>query len=75
MVQTGERPHQSTLLLSGLAGRQRLTPSGARAFTLFGLPGDFLDLHSLLMRQMDYRVLALTDCVVVNAPHDRIDRC
>lgn len=72
MVQTDERPHQSTLLLSGLAGRQNLTPSGARSFTQIGLPGDFLDLHSLFMGQMDHGVLALTDCMVVNAPHDRI---
>lgn len=74
LVRAGDRPTQSTLLLSGYMGRIVVGPGGERQFTQLNLSGDFLDLHSFLMKQMDHGVVALTDCVVATTPHAKLRR-
>lgn len=74
LIEPGDRPHFSTFLVSGFCARFSLTPSGGRQLTEINVAGDFIDLHSLLMRQMDHGVLALADCVVAPAAHDDLRR-
>ena len=74
LIEPGDRPHFSTLLVSGFCARFTLTAAGGRQLTEINVPGDFIDLHSLLMRQMDHGVVALGDCVVAPAPHDKLRR-
>ena len=74
IVEPGDRPHFSTFVVSGLCARFSLTPSGGRQLTEINIAGDFVDLHSLLMRQMDHGVIALSDCVVAPAAHDDLRR-
>ena len=62
IVDMGDRQSFSIILLDGFAARMNLLRNGGRQFTELGLPGDFLDLHSLVMKRMDHSVLALTDC-------------
>jgi CRP-like cAMP-binding protein len=69
IIMEGDRPGQSTLLVSGFAGRQSSTLDGRRSLTQLSIAGDFVDLHSLLMKQMDHGVVALTDCRVSTASH------
>lgn len=72
IISPGERPGRSTLLLSGITARQNVMMDGSRSFTQLNIAGDFVDLHSLLMQQMDHGVVAITDCVVSTAPHQKI---
>lgn len=72
IIRPGERPARSTLLVEGWIARFSVLRDGARSFTQLGVAGDFIDLHSLLMKQMDHGVLALTDCVTAAAPHKRL---
>jgi CRP-like cAMP-binding protein len=72
IVRAGERPGHSTLLLEGFCSRFVSGSSGARQITQVNLAGDFLDLHSFLMKQMDHGVVALSDCVVMSAPHVKL---
>ncbi|WP_165187903.1 Crp/Fnr family transcriptional regulator [Caulobacter soli] len=74
LVEPGDRPSFSTLLISGFCARYSLTVDGGRQLTEVNVPGDFIDLHSLLMRQMDHGVVALGDCVVAPAPHADLRR-
>lgn len=74
LVRPGDRPDHSTLLISGLCARYSLTADGRRQLTEINLAGDFVDLHSLLMRQMDHGVVALTECVVAPAAHSDLRR-
>ena len=74
IVAEGSRPNHSTLLTSGFAGRYITLADGRRQITEISVPGDFVDLHSLLMKQMDHGVVALTDVTVQNAPHGRLRR-
>ena len=72
LVREGDRPNRSTLLVSGLATRYRVLSHGQRQITAIHIPGDFVDLHSLLIKTMDHSVGALTDCDVVVFPHTRL---
>ena len=69
IVREHTRPLHSTLLISGFSARYSTLADGARQITEINVPGDFIDLHSLLMKQMDHGVVALTECVVAEAPH------
>ncbi|MBO9547275.1 MAG: Crp/Fnr family transcriptional regulator [Caulobacter sp.] len=74
LVEPGDRPHFSTFVVSGFCARFTLTPTGGRQLTEINIAGDFVDLHSLLMRQMDHGVVALADCVVAPAAHEDLRR-
>lgn len=74
IVEPGDRPNYSTFLVSGFCARYSLTLGGDRQFTELNVPGDFIDLHSLLMKQMDHGVMALSDCVVAPAQHGDLRR-
>jgi CRP-like cAMP-binding protein len=74
IVSEHSRPEHSTLLLSGFAGRYVTLADGRRQITEISIAGDFVDLHSLLMKQMDHGVIALTDVTVANAPHAALRR-
>lgn len=72
IVTENAHPAQSTLILSGFTGRYSTVASGGRQITEVNVAGDFVDLHSLLMKQMDHGIVALTDCLYANAPHARL---
>jgi CRP-like cAMP-binding protein len=68
LVREGERPSESTLLLEGFAARYKLLRNGRRQITALHIPGDFVDLHSFLLKKMDHGVVALTPCRVGLVP-------
>jgi len=74
IVQPGDRPTHSTFLVEGFCARYTLTQAGGRQLTEINVPGDFIDLHSLLMKQMDHGVVALSDCVIAPAQHADLRR-
>ncbi len=70
IVRAGDKPRESCLMLSGLSARYNLLDDGRRQITAVHLAGDFVDLHSLLLAQMDHSVLAVTDCEISMVPHE-----
>lgn len=72
IVREGERPDHSTLLACGFTARYVTLLDGGRQITELNVAGDFIDLHSFVMKEMDHGVQALTDCVVVTAPHSAL---
>ena len=74
MVREGDRPSHSTLLLSGIATRYKVTAEGARQITALHVGGDFVDLHSFPLRVMDHSVGAHTDCMIATVPHAALRR-
>ncbi|MDQ1154795.1 Crp/Fnr family transcriptional regulator [Brevundimonas sp. SORGH_AS_0993] len=72
IVREHTRPSASTLLISGFSARYSSLEDGSRQITEINVSGDFIDLHSLLMKQMDHGVVTLTECVVADAPHTRL---
>jgi CRP-like cAMP-binding protein len=72
IVTEGARPSFSCIIVSGWAARVKWLPDGRRAISALHIAGDFVDLHSLLLRPMDHAVVALTVCRIAKAPHDRL---
>jgi CRP-like cAMP-binding protein len=72
LVRDGERPSESTLLLEGFAARYKLLQNGRRQITALHIPGDFIDLHSFLLKKMDHSVVALTPCRICLVPHSTL---
>ena len=70
IVCEGDRPTDSTLLLEGFAARYKILSNGKRRITAIHVPGDFVDLHSFLLKTMDHGIVALTPCKVSKFPHE-----
>ncbi|MCA1653404.1 MAG: Crp/Fnr family transcriptional regulator [Sphingomicrobium sp.] len=62
----------STLLIEGLVHSFKDLGDGSRQTVQLAVPGDFIDLHSLLMKQVDHNLGALSNCRVVKFPHERL---
>lgn len=69
LVREGDRPDRSMLVAQGFTTRYRLMSDGTRQITAIHLPGDFVDLHSFLLKTMDHAVGALSPCRIVTFPH------
>lgn len=74
IIAEGSEPSESCLLVEGLAARSRQLASGNRQLTAVHVPGDFVDLHGLLLKVMDHAVLALAPCTVAFANHADLRR-
>lgn len=61
-----------TLLLDGLVHSFKDLSDGSRQMVQLAVPGDFIDLHSFLLKEVDHNLGALSDCLVAKFPHDRI---
>lgn len=72
LVSPGSSPSFSTLLLSGWSARYKTLEDGSRQITAIHIPGDFVDLHSFLLKPMDHGVSALSICQVAVVPHERL---
>lgn len=68
-IRDGDRPVQSCLVLKGFAARTQNLEDGRRQITNLHVPGDFVDLHSLMIKRMDHNVIAFSDCEVAFVPH------
>lgn len=74
IVRQHSSPQYSTLILDGFAARYVMLMNGSRQITELNVPGDFVDLHSLMMSPMDHGVVALTTCTVARSPHEGLRR-
>lgn len=67
-------PGVSTLVLSGLTARIVTLKGGQQQVTALHVPGDFVDLHSFLIRPLDHSVMALGPCAVTTIAHPDLRR-
>jgi CRP-like cAMP-binding protein len=74
LVREGNRPSVSTIVVDGFCGRYNTLRDGRRQITALHIGGDFVDLHSFLLKIMDHGVTALTDCRAVTIPHEHLER-
>jgi CRP-like cAMP-binding protein len=70
LVREGDWPGRSILILSGFATRYRVLKAGERQITAIHVPGDFVDLHSFVLKEMDHSVGALSHCRIRYFPHE-----
>jgi CRP-like cAMP-binding protein len=55
--------------VSGFAARYQVLEEGGRQITALHVAGDFVDLHSLLLKPMDHGVVTLSDCQIMKIDH------
>jgi CRP-like cAMP-binding protein len=72
MIRQGDRLWHSTVLLSGFAIRYQIEAKGRRQITAIHVPGDFIDLHSFLLKTMDHSVAGLSACTYATVSHDAL---
>ncbi|MBD0415216.1 Crp/Fnr family transcriptional regulator [Oryzicola mucosus] len=72
IVAEGSRPDNSCFIYSGWTARAVHGRNGARQLTALHVAGDFVDLHALVLKQMDHSVVALSECVAVFIPHESL---
>jgi CRP-like cAMP-binding protein len=69
LIRSGAPAEYSTLLIDGLLARVFYMSEGKRQIVAMHLPGDFVDLHSLLLKRLDHDVVALSEVRVALVPH------
>ena len=72
LVREGGRPSESIFLITGFAARYNVLRNGKRQITALHVPGDFVDLHSFLVKVMDHAVMAVTPCTIGMVPHEAL---
>jgi CRP-like cAMP-binding protein len=72
LVQDGEQPRASSVVLGGMVGRYHTLPGGRRSYLSFHMAGDWPDLQSLLLNRMDHSVCALGKATVVLLRNEQI---
>ena len=63
---------ECNLLVHGFMCRYKDLANGERQISELHVPGDFVDLHSFPLKQLDHNVLALTPCRIAIVPHERV---
>jgi CRP-like cAMP-binding protein len=74
IVEEGERPTHSCMVLEGIVYRSKLTASGQRQIMSFHVPGDMVDLHTILFKVADHTIETVRSAAVVLVPHSAILR-
>lgn len=74
IVRAGAGLDQCTLLVEGFAARYRALAGGQRQILEVHVPGDFLDLHSILLGRLEHDVGALTAARIARVPHVALRR-
>lgn len=72
LIVVGSRPVSSCLVTAGMAARVVGLADGSRQICSLHVPGDFVDLHGLLLKQMDHSVVTLTPGYAVYYPHEQL---
>lgn len=73
IIREGDRPDHVHLMIDGWGARYKLLPDGARQITAFLIPGDFCDLHSTILKEMDHGIITLTRARVAFIPRATMD--
>jgi CRP-like cAMP-binding protein len=59
------QPGESCLMLQGISGREMVTAEGKRQISALHVAGDFVDLHSFVLKRVDHAVVALTEVTAI----------
>jgi CRP-like cAMP-binding protein len=72
IVQEGASPRESAVVSSGLAFRYRALANGTRQILSLHIPGDFVDLHSFVLKPLDHSIAVVVPSQVAKVPHERL---
>lgn len=72
IVEEGERPTHSCMVVSGMVFRSKLALAGRRQIISFHLPGDMVDLQTILFRIADHTIETARNATVILIPHEAV---
>ena len=72
LAKEGEKSALVHLVLEGFACRYKFTAEGNRQIMAYLVPGDFCDLHVVVLKQMDHTIATISPCRVVDIPREQI---
>lgn len=72
VVKAGVTVSVCTLLVEGFICRYKDLSDGRRQIMEIHVPGDFLDLHTFLLKRLEHNVGSITPVRLALAPHDRL---
>jgi len=72
MVREGQRTNECSLMLRGMAFRQKLLSNGARQIISFHIPTEFVDLQNVLLGVADHNVQSLDGSEAAIIPRSAI---
>ncbi|MBV9992372.1 MAG: Crp/Fnr family transcriptional regulator [Alphaproteobacteria bacterium] len=72
IVEQGSSPDESAIVVKGCAFRFKRLADGERQIVALHVPGDFVDLHSFVLRPMDHSVTAACQSIIARVPHAKI---
>jgi CRP-like cAMP-binding protein len=72
LAREGEHTSVCTLLLQGMAFRQKLVSDGSRQIISFQIPGEFLDLQNCLLEIADHNVQSLGRSTAAMVPKEAL---
>ena len=72
LASEGHKPTSVHLILEGFACRYKFTAEGNRQIMAYLVPGDFCDMHVMVLKQMDHSIATISPCAVVDIPRDSI---
>lgn len=73
LILRGEKAHRATLLLEGYLLRS-IARDNKRFIVGVHVPGDFVDLHGLILKRLDHDILAVGPARIAQVSHEDLDR-
>ena len=74
IVPQGTTQNESAIVISGITCRIKFLADGNRQIVAFQVPGDFVDLHALVLKPIDHSVGAATPSQIAKVPHAALDK-
>jgi CRP-like cAMP-binding protein len=72
IVEEGERPTHACMVLEGIVYRSKIAANGRRQIISFHVPGDMVDLHTVLFKVADHTIETVRNAAIVLVPHHAI---
>ena len=72
LIREGDDPGPVFVFLEGWGCRYKILPEGGRQILAFLLPGDFCDLHTNVLNEMDHTIATVTPSLVATVPRARM---
>jgi CRP-like cAMP-binding protein len=74
IVEEGEKPTHACMVLEGLVYRSKIASNGRKQIISFHVPGDMVDLHTVLFKVADHTIETVRNAAIVLVPHDAVLR-
>jgi CRP-like cAMP-binding protein len=72
IVEEGEKPTHACMVLEGLVYRSKIAANGRRQIISFHVPGDMVDLHTVLFKVADHTIETVRNAAIVLVPHSAV---